>query len=91
MAYILFDQGKRIGEISDWKVAAVPATYKNVLGKSFLSVPANDECTFISPKPVNRKSQLVVIEDGKWEIALQLKNVKGGTEVTAKILSREKI
>ncbi|MBC7372094.1 MAG: hypothetical protein H7326_11040 [Bdellovibrionaceae bacterium] len=85
---ILYDAGKRVGEISDWSVAALPPIYKNVLGKSVLSTPANDECTFVSPKPVTRKSQLVVIEDGKWEITLRLVMIKGGTAVTAKITSK---
>lgn len=87
MAYILFDQGKKIGEISDWTVIVHEPTYKNVLGKIILSTPANNECSFVSPKPVNRKSQLIVIQDGKKEFVLQVKAVKGGTFVSALIVS----
>ncbi len=89
MAYILFDHGKKVGEISDWVVEAREPVYKNVLGKVVLSVPANNECTFVSPKPVNRKSQLVVVQDGQCEYALQLKGVKGGTFVNALIVTQK--
>ena len=88
---ILFDHGKRLGEISEWAVAALPPVYKNVLGKTVLSTPANDECTFVSPKPVNRKSQLTIIEDGRWQITLRLVMVKGGTLVTAKITAKNEL
>ena len=91
MAYILFDSGKKIGEISEWAVAAHEPTYKNVLGKMVLSTPANNECTFISPKPVKRKSQLVVVQDGQLQFNLQIKAVKGATFVTAFIISEDKI
>ncbi len=91
MAYILFDDGKKVGEISDWSVATNEPVYKNVLGKIVLSVPANKECTFVSPKPVKRKSQLVVVQEGLRRITLQIKSVKGATFVTALIISDEMI
>lgn len=91
MAYILFDHGKKVGEISDWTVAVHEPIFKNVLGKTVLSVPANNECTFVSPKPVNRKSQLIVIQDGKQEFNLKIKAVKGSTYVTALIVSQNAI
>ena len=89
--YILFESGKKVGEISDWKVASQEPVFKNVLGKMVLSVPANNECTFVSPKPVNRKSQLIVVQDGKREFTLRVKTVKGGTIVTAVIVSQSDI
>ncbi len=89
MANILFDNGKKVGEITDWTVASYEPTYKNVLGKIVLSVPANNECTFVSPKPVKRKSQLVMIQNGKLEFTLQVKAVKGSTFVTALIVSQK--
>ena len=91
MAFILFDSGKKIGEISDWVVASHEPIFKNVLGKIVLSVPANNECTFVSPKPVNRRSQLTVIEEGKLEFTLQIKSVKGATFVTALIVSKREL
>lgn len=91
MAYVLFDHGKKIGEISDWVVASHEPVYKNVLGKVVLSTPGNNECSFVSPKPVNRKSQLTVIQDGKLEYSLQLKVVKGATFVTALIISQKNL
>ena len=87
MAYILYDHGKKVGEISEWVFEAHEPVYKNVLGKIVLSTPANNICTFVSPKPVNRKSQLVVIRDGTQEFNLQLIAVKGSVFVTAKIIS----
>jgi hypothetical protein len=91
MAYILFENGKKIGEISDWAVSAHEPVYKNVLGKVVLSVPANNECSFVSPKPVSRKSELVVLENGKLQMTLQVKAVKGATFVTALIISQKEI
>jgi hypothetical protein len=88
MANILFDHGKKVGEISDWVVAVHEPVYKTFLGKTVLSVPANNECSFVSPKPVNRKSQLVVIQDSQREFVLQLRTIKGGTFVTALITSQ---
>ena len=89
MAFILFENGKKIGEISDWVVESHEPVFKNVLGKVVLSVPANNGCTFASPKPINRKSQLTVIQDGKLEFTLQIKSVKGATFVTALITSKK--
>ncbi len=90
MVYILYDHGKKIGEITNWLVATNEPVYKNVLGKIVLSTPANNECSFVCPKPVNRKkSQLTVIQDAKIEFTLQIKTVKGATFVTALILSKK--
>ena len=89
MANILYDNGIKVGEISDWQVANMPPVYKTFLGKTVLSIPANDECTFISPKPVKRKSSLVVIENGKYEYHLKVVKVTGSTAVAAKILKKE--
>lgn len=89
--HILFDQGKRLGEVSDWLVQSLPPVYKNVLGKTVLSTPANNECSFISPKPVKRKSLLSIVEDGKWEYVLQIVSVKEATLVTAKIIEKNKV
>ena len=91
MGYILFDHNKKVGEISAWSVAALPPVYKSVLGKIVLSTPANDECSFISPKPVNKRSKLTVILDRKWKFTLLLKSVKGSTSVIAKILRKDEI
>lgn len=89
MAYILFENGKKVGEISDWVVASQEPVFKNVLGKVVLSVPANNECSFVSPKPVNRKSKLLVVKDSVREFNLQVKTVKGATFVTAVIISQK--
>ena len=88
MAYILFDHGKKLGEIENWQVTTYEPTYKNVLGKMVLAAAQKDECTFVSPKPVNRRSELVVVENGKREFTLQVKSVKG-TTVLASILSQK--
>ena len=90
MAYILFDQGKKLGEIENWQVTPYVPVYKNVLGKMVLAVAQKDECTFVSPKPVNRRSELVVIENGKLEFVLQVKSVKG-TTVIAAITSQKEV
>jgi hypothetical protein len=85
MASILYDDGKKIGEISEWTRKSEPAAYKTFLGKTALMTPANDECSFTSPKPVNRKSKLTVVEDSKTRYVLEVVKVVGGTQITAKI------
>ena len=50
----------------------------------------NDLCSFVTPKPVSRKTQLTILEDQKRELVLQIKSVKGMT-VTAFITSRNNL
>jgi hypothetical protein len=85
MARILYDGTTKIGEIEDWTKREEPATYKTFLGKTALLAPANNECTFTSPKPVSRKSKLTVVEDSKTRYVLEVQKVVGGTQVIAKI------
>lgn len=91
MTYILYDHGKKIGEISEWVAASQEPIYKNILGKVVLSAPAQVECSFVSPKPVNRKSQLTVIQDEKLEYTLKIKKVNGATFVSALIIGQKNI
>lgn len=91
MTRILFDSDKKIGEIEEWSVRTDAPTYKTFLGKTALLAPANNECSFVSPKPVNRKSNLVVIEDSKIKYVLKVLKVIGGTEITAKITEKTEI
>jgi hypothetical protein len=85
MARILYDDGKKIGEIEEWSQREDPPTYKTFLGKTALLKPANNECTFVSPKPVHRKSRLTIIEDSKIRYVLEVIKVVGGTQIIAKI------
>lgn len=87
MPHILFENGKKLGEISEWKLNPYEPVYKDVLGKMILSPERPDECTFVVPKPVSRKSKLTLIEDQKQELVLEVKSVKGMT-VKASIVSR---
>ncbi len=91
MAYVLYDEGKKIGEVVNWTVIPYVPVYKNILGKIVLSVPKNDECSFVSPKPINRKANLIVIENGIIEYKLVIKSVKGSTSILAEIASIKKI
>lgn len=88
MAFILYDQGKKVGEVSDWIVESNPPVYKDVLGKTVLATPANDGCSFVSPKPVNRKTQLKIIEAERIEYDLKIVRVQDHTRITAKILAK---
>ncbi len=90
MKHILFDQGKKIGEVTEWKLTPYEPAYKVVLGKNVLMPATNDICSFITPKPVSRKTQLTILEDQKRELVLQIKSVKGMT-VTAFITSRNNL
>lgn len=89
MARILYDGEIKIGEITEWAQKTEPPVYKTFLGKTALLTPANDECSFVSPKPVNRKSNLTVVEDKNVRYVLQVVKVVGGTQIIAKI--KEKI
>ena len=86
MAYILFEKGKKIGEISDWILNLRPAEIKNVLGKEVLMLKPKDQCTFTSPKPIPKRSDLILIFDRKVEYILKVTFVRGGTFVTADVL-----
>ena len=87
--HILYDEGKKVGELSDWTLIKSEPVYKTFLGKTVLSIPSNDECTFVSPKPVNHKrSKLTVVENGKTEYVLQIVRVTGSTAVAAKIMNK---
>ena len=90
MTHILFDKGVKLGEVSEWKLTPYEPVYKDVLGKLVLMPVTNDICSFITPKPVSRKTQLTIIEDRKTEMVLQIKSVKGMT-VTASIISRNNL
>ena len=90
MAHVLFDQGKKLGEVSEWKLTPYEPVYKDVLGKTVLMPATNDVCSFVTPKPVSRKTQLTILEDQKRELVLQIKSVKGMT-VTAFIKARNNL
>jgi hypothetical protein len=86
MAFIVFENGKSLGEVENWSQREDPPTYKTFLGKTALLKPANNECTFVSPKPVRRKAILKIIGDARTEYTVEVLKAVGGTEVTAKIL-----
>lgn len=90
MAFILYDQGKKLGEVENWVVVKNKSEYKNILGKQVLAAAKYDECSFVSPKPVERRSSLVVIENGQFEYQLKVKWVEG-TTIKADITSQKKI
>lgn len=90
MAHILFDQRRKIGEIEEWNLIPYKPVYKDVLGKNVLMPATPDLCMFVTPKPVNRKSQLTIIEDHKCELILKIKTVKG-MAVTAFIVARNNL
>jgi hypothetical protein len=90
MGHVLYQDGKLIGEISDWTVVERPAEVKVILGKVIeTDKRPTGECHFISPKPLGRRSKLSVIIDGKIEVSIRQTYIKGGTEVTAKIISEK--
>jgi hypothetical protein len=85
MKRILFSDGKEVGEISEWSQRSDPPAYKTFLGKTVLMTPANTECSFTSPKPVNRRSKLSIVEDNKVTHELEILKVTHGTKIVAKI------
>lgn len=103
MNYILFSDGKEIGEISEWKLTERPAIKKQVLGKEIGVQEQNDECQFVSPKPVKWKSKLWLISiaesssrlstGANHSIKLVLADLKvaHGTMITATVSERIKI
>jgi hypothetical protein len=91
MAYILFENGKKVGEIADWTVTELPAPTRMVLGKLVTLPKPKDQCTFVSPKPIHRKSVLKIIKDNNTEILVQSTSIKGGTVIVGDILEQRKI
>lgn len=85
MARVLYDDKKLIGEVLEWTQRSDPPAYKTFLGKTVLMTPANVECSFVSPKPVNRRSKLTIVEDKNKRLILDIVKVIGGTNVIAKI------
>ena len=83
MSMILFRNGKIVGPISDWQNAEVPPEYKEVLGKTVLVSKANDSCTFTSPKPLNRRDELTIVDEGRATLVLQIKRIVSGLQVSA--------
>ncbi len=91
MAHILYENGKKIGEISEWVRTERLPVPKVVLGKSIVTQKLNDQCTFESPKAVNRKSVLSIIVDASERLLLKDIHVRAGTYVTATIAEQTKI
>lgn len=89
MSAVLYSNGKLIGEISNWENTQTPPEYKTFLGKTVLVSKANDQCTFVSPKPVHRKDALVLVFDKKEKLILQTLKISTSLVVTA--LIKEKI
>ena len=88
MSYILFDAGKKIGEVTDWLTVDRPAEKRMVLGKEVeMGEKKGQRCTFTSPKPVNRRSVLTIVFDKKTEYVLKQTKIVGGTEIAADIVS----
>ncbi|MES3036445.1 MAG: hypothetical protein V4736_00940 [Bdellovibrionota bacterium] len=91
MGYVLYENGKKIGEIEDWVLIDRPAVTKMVLGKEITTPKPKDQCTFVSPKPVDRRGTFSVIEDQKIEYVIKATYVKHSTNVTADVLEKRKI
>lgn len=90
MAHVLYENGKKVGEVTDWiQTERLPQT-KLVLGKSIITQKLNDQCTFTSPKVVSRKSELTIITDKVLKLSLGDVKVKDGTYVTATIALQTK-
>lgn len=87
MERLLYDNEQLIGPISDWVQKEDPPVYKTFLGKTVLVSSANDICSFVSPKPVKRKSKLTVVENKKRRLTLEILKAIGGTQIQAKIKS----
>jgi hypothetical protein len=81
----LFEDGKKIGEISEWKRTERFAEKRSVLGKEILMKKPKDQCQFVSPKPINRKKKHWIIGDDGRKMTLSEVKVSGATNVTATI------
>lgn len=82
---ILFEDGKRIGVIEEWKRTERFAEKKTVLGKEIVTKKPKDQCSFVSPKPVSWKKKLWLIADDGTKLTLSEVRVTGATTVTATI------
>lgn len=88
---ILYENGKKVGEIEDWVLTERQAEKRVVLGKEIFMPKPKDQVTFASPKVVGRKSDLVVIDDNKIHYRLDEIKVKAGTLVTASVAERTRL
>ncbi|MES2854547.1 MAG: hypothetical protein V4692_01735 [Bdellovibrionota bacterium] len=79
----LFEDGKKIGEISEWKLIERQAEKKTFLGKEVMMPKPKDQCQFVSPKPVSWKKQLWIIKPDGTKLNLTEVRVTGATTVTA--------
>lgn len=85
---ILFEDGKELGVISNWKLIERFPEKRTVLGKEIVTQKPKDQCQFDSPKPVKRKKTYWIVSDDNTKLMLSELNVKGGTAVTATISER---
>jgi hypothetical protein len=90
MAMILYEDGKEVGEVSEWELVERMPEKKMVLGKEIITGKPKDLCHFVSPKPVSWKKRLWLIADDGMKIHLSEVNVRGATTVTATIVERVK-
>jgi hypothetical protein len=86
----LYEDGKKIGEITEWKRTERFPEKKVFLGKEVMSKKPNDLCHFVSPKPVSWKKQLWVIADDGSKLKLSEIKIRGGTVIDATIAEEEK-
>lgn len=82
---ILYEDGKKVGEISEWKRIERFAEKRVVLGKELEMKKPKDQCSFVSPKPVRWKKPLWLIADDGTKLTLSEVKVVSGTKVTATI------
>ena len=82
---ILYEDGVKIGSISEWKRVERFAEKKVVLGKEIVTRKPKDQCEFVSPKPVSWKKKLTILDNDGSKMILTEVKVKDATYVTATI------
>lgn len=81
----LYEDGKLLGLISEWKLLEGLPAKRLVLGKEIEIANPKIRCEFVSFKPVRHKKKYWVITDEGQKLILSDLKVKGGTFVSAAI------
>jgi hypothetical protein len=81
----LYEDGRLLGLISEWKLSEELPAKRIVLGKEIEMPNPKMRCEFVSPKPVQRKKKHWLIKDDGKKLILSDVKVTGGTFVSAAI------
>jgi hypothetical protein len=81
----LYEDGRLLGLISEWKLIEPLPAKRLVLGKEIEITNPKMRCEFVSFKPLRRQKKYWVLTDDGHKLILSDLKIKGGTFVSAAI------